>query len=353
MNNGRETRGYIMRVTIKEVAKKCGFSITSVSLVLNNKENKIPESSRQIILEAAEEMGYRPNRLAVGLLKKKTKLLGLVIPDNSNMFFSELSKSVEVAARKRGYSLIYGNTSDVYSRDYEYLKLFVDHQVDGIVITKSSHLPEKDDIRNMEFLEKSGVPFVVVDRQPKGFKSNMVTVNNVTGGYLATRYLIEQGHSKIGCFTGPLGLTTSQQRLEGYKNALAEADIDFNESFVVEGNFSSGFENKAMTRFIDEKVTAIFCQNDIMAFGIYREANKFGIKIPTDLSVIGYDNINLCDIVYPGLTTIHQPIDQIGEESVRILTKLIDTSEEVLVEVKELEPKLVIRSSVLINRGGK
>lgn len=328
-----------MRVTIKDVAKKCGFSITSVSLVLNNKENKIPESSRQIILDTAEEMGYRPNRLAVGLLKKKTKLLGLVIPDNSNMFFSELSKSVEVAARKRGYSLIYGNTSDVYSRDYEYLKLFVDHQVDGIVITKSSHLPEKDDIRNMEFLEKSGVPFVVVDRQPKGFKSNMVTVNNVTGGYLATRYLIEQGHSRIGCFTGPLGLTTSQQRLEGYKNALAESNIDFDESLVVEGNFSSGFESKAMTRFIDEKVTAIFCQNDIMAFGIYREANKFGIKIPADLSVVGYDNINLCDIVYPGLTTIHQPIDQIGEESVRILTNLIDTSEEVPVEVKELEPK--------------
>jgi LacI family transcriptional regulator len=342
-----------MRATIKDVAKKSGFSITSVSLVLNNRENKIPEISRQLILQTAEELGYRPNRLAVGLLKKKTKLLGLVIPDNSNMFFSELSKSVEIAARKRGYSLIYGNTSDVYSRDYEYLKLFVDHQVDGIVLTKSSHLPEKDDIRNMDFLQKSGVPFVVVDRQPKGFRSSMVTVNNVTGGYMATRYLIEQGHTRIGCFTGPLGLTTSQQRLEGYKTALSEAGINYDESLVIEGNFSAGFEDKAMIRFIEEKVTGVFCQNDIMAFGIYREANKYGVKIPTDLSVIGYDNINLCDIVYPGLTTIHQPIDQIGEESVRILSKLIEASdEEIIVEVKELEPKLIIRSSVVIRTGG-
>lgn len=337
-----------MRVTIKDVAKKSGFSITSVSLVLNNKETKIPDSSRQLILSAAEELGYRPNRLAVGLLKKKTKLLGLVIPDNSNMFFSELSKSVEIAARKRGYSLIYGNTSDVYSRDYEYLKLFVDHQVDGIVITKSSHLPEKEDIRNLEFLQKNNVPFVVVDRQPKGFHSDMVTVNNTTGGYMATKHLIECGHRRIGCFTGPLGLTTSQQRLDGYKKALEEFNIDYDENLIVEGNFSSGFEDKAMSVFLNEKVTAVFCQNDIMAFGIYRAANKSGIKIPSQLSVIGYDNINLCDIVYPGLTTIHQPIDQIGEESVRILANLIENGDQKIeAEVKELEPKLVIRNSVI------
>lgn len=342
-----------MRVTIKDVAKKSGFSITSVSLVLNNKENKIPESSRLHILRTAEEMGYRPNRLAVGLLKKQTKLLGLVIPDNSNMFFSELSKSVEIAARKRGYSLIYGNTSDVYSRDYEYLKLFVDHQVDGIVLTKSSHLPENEDIRNMEFLQESGVPFVVVDRQPKGFQSSMVTVNNVIGGYLATRYLIEQGHTHIGCFTGPLGLTTSQQRLEGYKRALEEFGIPYDESCVVEGNFSSGLELKAMSRFIEKNITGVFCQNDIMAFGIYRAASKHNIRIPADLSVVGYDNINLCDIVYPGLTTIHQPIDQIGEESVRILVQQIEnTQNEKAVEVKELEPKLVLRNSVSSVKGG-
>jgi len=135
-----------MRVTIKDVAKKSGFSITAVSLVLNNRKNTIPLSTRRIIVTAAEELGYRPNQLAVGLLKKKTRILGLVIPDNSNMFFFELFKSVEIAARKRGYSLIYGNTSDVSFRDYEYLKLFVDHQVDGIIISKSSSLAEEEDI---------------------------------------------------------------------------------------------------------------------------------------------------------------------------------------------------------------
>lgn len=334
-----------IKVTIRDVARVSGFSITAVSLVLNNKECTISESTKAIIRKTAQDLGYRPNKLAVGLLKKKTGVLGLIIPDNSNMFFSELSKSVEISARNRGYSIIYGNTNDVYHRDYEYLKLFVDHQVDGIVITKSSSLSEEEDVKNLNFLNKQGIPYVVVDRQPESFISNLVTVDNRLGGYIATKYLLDNGHRKIGTYTGPLQLSTGKRRLDGYKKALSEYDIEFDERLVFEGNFSLGTEKAALKRFLKHNVTAIFCQNDIMAFGIYREAIKNNIHIPDDLSIVGYDNILLTDIVYPGLTTINQPIKGIGEESVRILIEAINNKDH-QPETKELYPSLVIRESV-------
>lgn len=315
-------------------------------MVLNNKECTIPEATKQIIRNTAKELGYRPNKLAVGLLKKKTGVLGLIIPDNSNMFFSELSKSVEISARNLGYNIIYGNTNDVYARDYEYLKLFVDHQVDGIVITKSSNLPEEEeDIKNLSFLKKYAIPYVVVDRQPENFESNLVTVDNTLGGYMATKYLLDNGHRKIATYTGPLQLSTGRRRLEGYKKAIAEYGIEFDDQLVFEGNFTMGREKEALKQFLQNKATAVFCQNDIMAFGIYKEAVKNNIRIPDDLSVIGYDNISLTDIVYPGLTTINQPIKEIGEESVRILIEAIN-NENHAPEVKELYPSLVVRESV-------
>lgn len=342
-----------MRVTIRDVARESGFSITSVSLVLNEKPNNISEKTKKKIIETALVLGYRPNKLAVGLLKKESKLIGLVIPDNSNMFFSELSKEIEISARKYGYSLIYGNTNDDYSRDIEYLRLFVDHQVDGIIITKSSHLPPQEDLNNMLFVEKSGIPYVVVDRRSYEHECNLVTVDGIIGGYLATKYLIDNGHTKIGCFTGPKGLSTTNDRLTGYKNALKEASIELDEKNIFEGNFSMGFEKNAMDLFLERNLTAVFCQNDLMAYGIYRESIKRELKIPEDLSLVGFDNISLSDIVYPRLTTINQPTDQIANESMRILVDGIK-NKSIMPQVVELLPNLVVRNSVKrINEGLK
>lgn len=334
-----------MRVKIKDVARESGFSITAVSLVLNGKSNNTSQQTKEKIIETAERLGYRPNRLAVGLSKKESKLIGLIIPDNSNMFFSELSKSVEKAARKYGFSLIYGNTNDEYARDIEYLRLFVDHQVDGIIITKSSNLSLEDDYRNMLFIEESGIPYVVVDRRNYEHECNLVTVDGIMGGYLATKHLIENGHTRIGCFTGPVGLSTTNDRLIGYKNALTEANIEIDENIIFNGNFSMGFEKKAMDTFLKQNVSAIFCQNDLMAFGIYRESIKRNIKIPENLSIVGYDNIVLSDIVYPKLTTINQPIDEIARESMKILISGIK-NKNIKPQIIELYPSLVVRNSV-------
>ncbi len=335
-----------MKTTIKDVARKSGFSTSAVSQVLNNKPNTIPEQSKLKIIEAAQELNYRPNRLAVSLVTKSTKLLGLVIPDNSNLFFSELSKSVEIAARKYGYSIIYGNTNNESFRDLEYLHLFVDLQVDGIIITKASSLSIEEDVMNLNFLERVKKPYVIVDRPTRGIDSNLVSVNNITGGYLATKHLIENGHTRIGCFTGPLNLVNSGLRLEGYKRAMNEAGLEIEDAYIFEGNFTMGLEGSAMDHFQKSGVTGVFCFNDIMAFGLYREAAHRGIHIPNDLSVVGYDNVQLCDIVYPGLTTIHQPIDQIGEEAVKILIRVIEEDPAVSQkQTKILEPSLVIRGS--------
>ncbi len=338
-----------MKSTIKDVARKSGFSITSVSQVLNNKPNTIPAQSKAKIVEAAKELNYRPNRLAVSLATKTTKVLGLIIPDNTNLFFSELSKAIEVAARKQGYSIIYGNSNNESFRDIEYLQLFVDLQVDGIIVTKASSLNVEEDVENLNFLEKNKKPYVIVDRPTKGIESNLVYVDNVVGGYLATRHLLELGHTKIGCYTGPHNLVNSEQRLDGYKKAIKEANLKIEKRYIFEGNFSMGLESAAMDHFFKEKVTAVFCFNDIMAFGLYREAAHRGINIPKDLSIVGYDNVILCDIVYPGLTTIHQPIDEIGEEAITMLVSVIERAKNdlKLIQTKTLQPSLIIRGSTL------
>ncbi|KAF0222992.1 MAG: LacI family transcriptional [Erysipelotrichaceae bacterium] len=336
-----------MKPTIKDVAKKSGFSITSVSQVLNNKPNAIPNQSKAKIIDAAKELNYRPNRLAVSLVTKSTKVLGLVIPDNSNLFFSELSKSIEVAARKKGYSIIYGNTNNESFRDIEYLHLFVDLQVDGIIVTKASSLNVEEDIENLSFLENVRKPYVIVDRPTQGIESNLVYVDNVVGGELATQHLLDLGHTKIGCFTGPHNLVNSELRLEGYKKAIQQAGLDYDPRFIFEGNFSMGLESAAMDHFLKEKVSAVFCFNDIMAFGLYREAAHRGINIPNDLSIVGYDNVQLADIVYPGLSTIHQPIDEIGEEAVKMLATVIEETKKDTkhIQTKTLKPTLVLRGS--------
>ena len=209
-----------MRATIRDVAKKAGYSISTVSLVLNNKNVSIPQSTRDKVLAAVKALDYRPNQLAVSMVTKKTNVIGLIIPDNSNMFFADLSKAIEVAAHKAGYNLIYGNSSNDSGHDIEYMRMFTDRQVDGIIFAKSASICAEDDIRAMQFIRESKIPFVSVDRELRGNNIRSVLLDNRRGGYLATRHLLELGHRKIGCVTGPLDLMSSHERLEGLPGCI-------------------------------------------------------------------------------------------------------------------------------------
>lgn len=313
-----------MRATIRDVAKKAGYSISTVSLVLNNKNVSIPQSTRDKVLAAVKELDYRPNQLAVSMVTKRTNVIGLIIPDNSNMFFADLSKAIEVAARRAGYNLIYGNSSNDSGHDIEYMRMFTDRQVDGIIFAKSASICAEDDIRAMQFIRNSKVPFVSVDRELRGNNIRSVLLDNRKGGYLATRHLLDLGHQKIGCVTGPLDLMSSRERLEGYRDALREFHVPYREELVAEGDFQMASSEKLVQKLLKHHITAIFSFNDMMAYSIYQTLAQRSLRIPQDISLVGFDDLWLSAFLQPPLTTVHQPVEEIGQKAVAALVSAMN-----------------------------
>ena len=334
------------RATIKHVAQATGYSIATVSLVINNKPVSIPRTTRDSILKAAEALHYRPNQLAVSMITKRSKVLGLIIPDNSNEFFAELSKSIERAARRAGYGLIYGNSANDSQRDLAYMRMFADRQVDGIILARSAALLYGDDEKSAAYMQESAIPFITVDRAVPGSGAASVSADHFRGGYIATRHLLELGHRRIGAYTGPSDVASSNERLAGYRAALTEAGVPFCEEFVVEGNYQLGGERRALTKFLNQRVSAVFSFNDLMAFGLYREMRAAHLSVPGDLSIVGFDNVFFGDLVDPPLTTVSQPVDEMGACVVRTLLELIEhhtLGQEQQHQV--FPPRLVVRGS--------
>ena len=328
-----------MRATIRDVAKKAGYSISTVSLVLNNKNVSIPQSTRDKVLAAVKALDYRPNQLAVSMVTKKTNVIGLIIPDNSNMFFADLSKAIEVAAHKAGYNLIYGNSSNDSGHDIEYMRMFTDRQVDGIIFAKSASICAEDDIRAMQFIRESKIPFVSVDRELRGNNIRSVLLDNRRGGYLATRHLLELGHRKIGCVTGPLDLMSSHERLEGYRDALDEYGVPYKE-----GDFQMAGSEKPVLQLLRQNVTGIFSFNDMMAYSIYQVMARRSLRIPQDISLVGFDDLWLSDFLQPPLTTVHQPVEEIGRKAVAALVSAMN-GEDAGQQNSVLMPTLHVRAS--------
>ena len=186
-----------MRTTIKDIANYTGFSVTTISLVLNNKANKIPKSTKDTILEAVEKLNYHPNRLAVGLVKKRTDTIGLIISDVSNVFFSNLAKGVEDECRKKGWNLFLCNTNDKHTRDLSYIQALADKGVDGILFCMSLDSDKKKAMESIKLFEKLKMPFVMIDRFLEEATCSSVVVDHVQGGYAATKYLLDRGNLKI------------------------------------------------------------------------------------------------------------------------------------------------------------
>lgn len=338
--------GFVERVTIKDIAAKAGVSVTTVSLVLNGKEHRIAQETRKKIIDIANALEYRPNQLAVGLITKRTNTIGLLIPDVSNSYFSELAKGAESKAAENGFNLILCNTNDSPTKDCKYVNVLLDRGVDGIIMVPSGR--GKDETLNqcLNLMKRSQKPFVLADRIRVGTTYPGVTLDQLKGGYLATEYLIKQGHRKIGCITGPLGMVNAYMRYQGYKKALQKYGINYNSKLVKEGTYHIEDGLIQSKELFEENVSAIFACNDLMAYGVYKSAISEGIKVPEELSIIGFDNIPFSEFLEVPLTTIHQPACQIGEVSVEKLINLILKKEDTD-KVIVLDPELIIRDSVI------
>lgn len=325
--------------TMREVAQRAGVSPTTVSHVVNN-TRYVSEEVRARVNAVMEELGYRPNALARSLRRGETQTLGLILPDSANPFFAEVGRSIEAAAFETGYNVILCNTEGDLEKESLYVDVLMKKQVDGVIFVAAG-----DHSGALQAILKRGGLVVVVDRDLAGVTLDTVLSDNYQGGYLATRHLIALGHRRIACIAGPSNLTPSAQRVLGYRQALEEAGLPFDEGLLLRGDFHPESGRQATHTLLarPQAPSAIFACNDMMAIGALRAAAERGMRVPQDLAVVGYDDIELASFTNPPLTTVQQPKDQIGKTAVRLLL-------ERFVQ-RDLPPRRELLPSTLIVRG--
>lgn len=329
-------------VTIRDVAQAAGVSITTVSHTING-TRRVSEELRARVLQAMAELNYRPNVLARGLRLGQTKTIGLIIPDNSNLFFAEMARAIEDIGYQNGYSVILCNSDRKTDKQRRYIQTLVEKQVDGVIFISSGETTE-----DLQYLIDNRIQLVVVDRDVPHVSTDIVLLDNELAGYQATRYLVELGHRRIACISGPSELTPSAQRVDGYRRALREAGLTVDPALVVAGDFQieSGEAGVARLLELEPRPSAVFVCNDMMAIGAIRGARYAGLRIPEELSICGFDDIALARAVYPALTTMAQPILEMARLATQLLMRRMKGEmEDGARQRVVLSARLVIRDS--------
>jgi LacI family transcriptional regulator len=325
--------------TIRDVAKLAGISVSTVSRYLN-KTGYVNADTEQKIKHAIEKLNFVPSVVARGLAGKSTKTIALILPDISNPFFPELARAVEDVASAYGFTVILCNSDAQIGKEKGYIDLLKSKNIDGIIFASKTLGQEEADK-----LTSSNIPFVCLDRAPTNDRCSVVRSNNREGGMLAVKHLLEIGYRKIAHIYGPQDLITAKERLAGYEESVKAFDW-FSPSLLVPGDFhiAGGIQatEKLLQRHPD--VDAIFAGNDLMAVGALKALHRMGIKVPEQVGVCGFDGIQMAEITQPELTTIAQPIYDMGALVSRILIKKIEgTAEED--RIYELGVTLVPRES--------
>ena len=326
--------------TIREVAETAGVSYATVSHVLN-KTRFVSRETRERVEAAMVALNYRPNALARSLRQGKTNTMGLVLPDSANPFFAEISRCIEDESFKKGYSVFLCNTEMDTQRELFYVDVLSKKQVDGIIFVAAG-----DQADSLDFLVRQNMPVVMIDRHLPNVEVDAVLTDHQLGGVLATRHLIKLGHKRIACIAGPSSITPSAERITGYRMALEEAGVSFDENLLIRGDYhaQSGMEITHSLLKMNPRPTAIFALNDLMALGALRAAAEAGYSVPRDLAIVGYDDLELAQFTNPPLTTVAQPKKEIGARAVNLLVDRISgksPSPSRLV----LPPELIVRRS--------
>jgi LacI family transcriptional regulator len=323
-----------------EVAELAGVSISTVSHVINE-TRPVGDELRQRVLEAMDTLDYRPNRLARSLRMGETHTIGVIVPDSSNPFFAEVARGIEDASFAQGYSVILCNSDGDLEKELLYTNVLASKQVDGILFVAAGVSTE-----HIRGLQEEEVPVVVVDREIPDVSVDEVLTDNVRGGEMATRHLIDLGHRRIGCITGPSDLTPSADRFVGYCRALQEAGLSVDEEIVVRGDFQyeGGYQRAQQLLNVDDPPTAMFACNDLMAVGVIRAAREMERRVPADLSVVGFDDVSLASFTSPALTTVAQPKYEIGVLATKLLLDRMEDQDKPP-RHRLLETILVVRRS--------
>ncbi|MDU4943520.1 MAG: ribose operon transcriptional repressor RbsR [Mixta calida] len=328
---------------MKDVARLAGVSTSTVSHVINN-NRFVSEAIREKIEAAIRELNYAPSALARSLKINQTHTIGMLLTASSNPFYAEVVRGVENSCYERGYSLVLCNTEGDEDRMNRSLETLLQKRVDGLLIMcTESHLPSADILTRYP-----GIPSVMMDWAPFEGDSDIIQDNSLLGGELAAGYLIDRGYRRIACIAGPLDKTPARLRLEGFKKAMAAAGLSLPPEYIVNGDFEfqGGYNGMNALLVCKTRPQAVFTSNDAMAVGAYHALYQAGLRIPEDMAIMGYDDIELARYMTPPLTTIHQPKDELGELAIDTLIHRLKTpgaSQQRLV----LTPELIERQSVV------
>lgn len=327
--------------TIQDVAKAAGVSVATVSRVLN-KSSSVTRSTREAVLDAIKQMDYRPNLLGRNLRRTETRLILALLPNIANPFYARIVKGMEDIARKNGYNVMLCNTDSNAERERVYLELLKNRLADGVIFMA----PEIDG----KELTAIGRDFPVVQccEYKEGAQVPLASIDNHTAAKKAAKHLISLGHKRIGMISCDNSFLSTIRREQGFKMALEEAGIVFDEQLVVYGDYSfkSGRRAAFSLLALDERPTAIFAISDIMAIGVLRAAREKGLRVPEDLAVVGFDNISFASMCSPMLTTVSQPKYDIGCTAMELLLRKMRGELKEPVDIV-LENELVIRESTI------
>lgn len=326
--------------TMKDIARLAQVSTSTVSHVING-SRFVSDEIRDKVMRIVVELNYTPSYIARSLKVKTTKTIGLLVTATNNPFFYEVMAGVEQYCQKNQYNLIIATTGGDGKRLQQNLQTLIHKQVDGVLLMCGDSRFQAD----ME-LEVS-LPLVVMDWWFTELNADKILENSEYGGYLATKSMVDAGHQKIGIITGNLRKSVAKNRLQGYKKALSEANIVLNPDWIVESHFDfeGGIVGAQKLLSLSDRPTAIFCCSDTIAIGAYQAIQNQGLRIPQDISIMGYDDIELARYLFPSLSTISQPKAELGKLAVETLLQRIQEPNENY-RTLVLEPACILRESV-------
>ncbi|TLU99111.1 LacI family DNA-binding transcriptional regulator [Dyadobacter luticola] len=334
-------------ITIKDIAKALNLSTSTVSRALRNSYEINPETKR-LVMEYAEKMNYRPNPIALSLKDSKSKSIGVIIPEIANHFFSQLINGIESIAYNLGYHVVIFQSHDSYEREVANTNYLVSRKVDGLLISLASLTTN---LFHFQDLMEKGLPIVFLDRVPKEIETHKVVADNFDGSYRATVHLIESGRRRIAHVTSPIYLSITTERLAGYKKALEDFDIPFDESLVkycIYGGKVVEENEAAMEELLNlpEPPDAFFTASDRLTTGCMAVLQKRHIKIPEEIAIVGFTNISVAELLNPPLTAVVQPAMEMGQQAVELLIRLIEHPQKTGdYEIRSLQTSLILRDS--------
>jgi len=333
-------------VTIKDIARSLNISISTVSRALRGLP-EIHPATRDAVVKLAEELDYQPNQLAKNLAKSRTKTIGVIVPNLSYHFFSAMLNSIEEAALQAGYSVLVCQTNESYLREITNIQNLLRSQVEGFIISLSR---DTDNYEHVERLARKNIPLVLFDRYAESIDVSKVIVDNEAAAFKATEHLIENGCQRIGFLAGPARLLLSNQRIKGYQAALSKHNLQSDDHYVFHCDYTQ--ENTVMQTLalmsLPQPPDGVVTISDRVAYPAIYAMKQKGLRVPEDVAVVSFNNEPVSAFFSPALSSISQPIQEMGTETVRLLLKQIDANDTTaLKETRIMDTQLIVRASSL------